>query len=150
MNPERVNLHATAVIVGGTGLLLRGPSGAGKSRLALSIIDHCRARGKFAVLVADDRVWLTPHGGRLVASAPEAIAGLVEIRAHGPAGIAHEPRAVIDRVVMLVDPADAPRHRAEARETLAGISLPRLDVPARDEDGAARAVLAWLEESQSG
>lgn len=143
---EPVNLHATALVAGGAGLLIRGPSGAGKSRLALALIDLCRARGRFAALVADDRVWLSAHGGRLVAAAPQPIAGLVEIRGYGPAPLAHEKRAVIDRLVVLVEPEDAPRHREDATGTVAGLglALPRLDLAARDAEGAARAVLAWL------
>lgn len=139
-----VNLHATALVAGGTGLLIRGPSGSGKSRLALALIELCHGRGRFAALIADDRVWISVHGGRLVATAPEAIAGLIEIRGYGPAALEYEKRAVIDRLVMLVDPEAAPRHRTDAVETLEGLVLPRLDLAARDAAGAARAVLAWL------
>ena len=50
-------LHATAVVVGESGVLLRGPSGAGKSSLALALIWAARERAGFAALVADDRVF---------------------------------------------------------------------------------------------
>ena len=43
-------VHATAVLVGADGVLIRGDSGAGKSALALALIE----RG--ARLIADDRV----------------------------------------------------------------------------------------------
>lgn len=140
----QINLHATALIAGGTGLLVTGRSGAGKSALALHLVESFRARGLFAALVADDRVWLAVRGGRLVAEAPEAIAGLIEIRGYGPAKLAFEKRAVIDRVVALVDPARAPRHREDAVETILGLGLPRLDLPEGDAAGAARALAAWL------
>lgn len=141
---RRRNLHATAMVLGGRGLLLFGPSGAGKSSLALHLLDLCGGRRVFACLVADDRVWVSARNGRLVAEAPEAIAGLVEVRGFGPAPFRHEGRAVIDGAVRLVDPASAPRHREDAADTILGIRLPRLDLRAGDEAGAARAVVAWL------
>ena len=55
-------------------------AGPGKSSLALAVVEHFRLRGRFAALVADDGVWLSVAAGRLVAEAPQAIAGLVEIR----------------------------------------------------------------------
>lgn len=141
---ERVNLHATVVVVGRAGLMIRGPSGAGKSALALALLDLCRARAVFSSLVADDQVWLSACGGRLIAEAPAPIAGLVEIRGYGPAPLAHERRAVIDRAVELVEPATAPRHRLDATESVLGVALPRLDLAQGDAAGAARAVAAWL------
>jgi serine kinase of HPr protein (carbohydrate metabolism regulator) len=55
-------------------VLIAGASGAGKSDLAMRLID----RG--AELVADDYVCLTVAGDRLIASAPERIAGKIELR----------------------------------------------------------------------
>lgn len=70
-------LHASAVAVGGHGLLIIGPSGSGKSALALRLI----ALG--AALVADDRTELTRDGGALVARCPAPITGLIEARGIG-------------------------------------------------------------------
>lgn len=39
------NVHATGLVLGKTGLILRGPSGAGKSLLALELLDAWEARG---------------------------------------------------------------------------------------------------------
>ena len=50
-------LHATALVVGESGVLLRGPSGAGKSSLALALIWAARERAVFAALIADDRAF---------------------------------------------------------------------------------------------
>lgn len=142
----RVNLHATALVAGATGVLVFGRSGAGKSSLALAAIDLARAGGRFAALVADDRVWVSAVAGRLVAEAPAAIAGLVEIRGCGPVPCPCEPRAVIDRAVRLVDAAGAPRVADEAAtETILGLALPRLDLAECRSAGGARALLAWLD-----
>jgi hypothetical protein len=65
------------VAIGGRAVLLGGPSGAGKSDLALRLID----RG--AALVSDDYTELRRIGGRLLARAPGAIAGRIEVRGLG-------------------------------------------------------------------
>jgi len=57
--------------------LIVGASGSGKSGLALDLM----ALG--ATLVSDDRVILSRAGDALVASAPPAIAGLIEARGIG-------------------------------------------------------------------
>ncbi len=80
MPPRAANsmLHASAVAVDGRAALILGSSGAGKSGLVLQVM----ARG--GVLVADDRVALRRDpDGRLLASAPEILAGLVEARGLG-------------------------------------------------------------------
>ena len=141
----RVNLHATAVVAGMAGVLILGPSGAGKSSLALALIALLHARKNFAALVADDRVWVSAAGGRLVAAVPEPIAGLVEVRGFGPAPAAFERRAVLDRAVRLVPRAAAPRVAdPDAVEVVLGIALPRLDLAEGDAAFAAPALAAWL------
>lgn len=72
-----MNLHATCVAHGGKGLLILGKSGAGKSSLALAMI----ALG--AVLVADDRTDIALMDGKLIASPPESLQGLIEARGIG-------------------------------------------------------------------
>ncbi len=72
-----VNIHATCVTIGRTGILLLGASGAGKSDLALQLIDGG------AKLVADDRTELYVARGRLCARAPASISGLIEVRGLG-------------------------------------------------------------------
>lgn len=138
------NLHATAIVAGECGILVTGRSGAGKSALAVTVVDMARARGHFAALVSDDQVWLEQRNGRLVAEAPDPIAGLLELRGYGPAPMAFERRAIVDRLVTLVDPASAPRYRDGACETVLGISLPRLALPERNAEASARAIVAWL------
>jgi serine kinase of HPr protein (carbohydrate metabolism regulator) len=96
-------IHASAVVVGDRGVLVRGASGAGKSSLALALVAAFGAR---AVLVADDRVALSAAGGRLVATAPAAIAGAMEVRGLGIIAAPHLSPAVIDLVVDLVPLAD--------------------------------------------
>jgi HPr kinase/phosphorylase len=92
----------------GAGILLRGPSGSGKSDLALRLIDGG------ARLVADDQTELRRSGSGLVASAPAAIAGLLEIRGIGivrcPAAASAPLRLVVDLV-----PSESIERLPEAR-----------------------------------
>jgi len=71
-------LHASAVAIGPSGLLITGPSGSGKSSLALELM----ALG--ATLVADDRVQVTSSSDAgVLMTAPEALEGLIEARGLG-------------------------------------------------------------------
>ena len=74
---SRVNVHATGLVLGKAGLILRGIPGAGKSLLALELLDEWEARELPGKLVSDDRVELeaTPQG--LVMHAPKTIEGLI-------------------------------------------------------------------------
>lgn len=141
---QRSNLHATAVVLGSQGILIFGPSGAGKTSLAFHLIDSAQAQGRFASFVSDDRVWLSIHNNKLIAEAPETIKGLAEVYFYGPAPIAHQAKAVIDGVIVLVDPASAPRYHEDTKEIIEGIALPRLTLPMRDSAGSTRAISAWL------
>lgn len=141
-----MNIHATAVVVDGKGLLITGKSGAGKTSLALTLIDMCRARQGRAFFIADDQVWLSTVNGRLVAEAPATISGLVELRGFGPASIANERRAIIDALVALDDNNNAPRVHLQERGLLQGVTLPKLTLPVVSSNGSARAILAWIGE----
>lgn len=77
--------HATAIAVAGRAALIVGKSGSGKSDLAL----RCLAVAPSglipnpAVLVADDQVMIERRGIALALSAPEQIAGKLEVRGLG-------------------------------------------------------------------
>ena len=118
-------VHATCVVVDEAGLLIRGDSGSGKSTLALALIERATLHGRFAALVADDRVHLSSTGGRVVARSHPATEGLVEIRGFGITAIPSLSAAVLRLVVDSVD--DAPRLPEPTREAiLCGIPLMRL------------------------
>ena len=70
-------VHTSCVAIGGRAVLLGGRSGRGKSDLALRLID----RG--AALVSDDYTFVRRVGGTLRASAPDTIAGKIEVRGVG-------------------------------------------------------------------
>lgn len=89
-------IHASCVAIDGRGVLLAGASGAGKSDLALRLID---GGGK---LVADDQVQLHVEDGRLVASPPSQLEGLLEIRFAGLIRLPFEKNVPIELVIDLV------------------------------------------------
>ena len=68
-------------------MLITGAAGSGKSATALQLM----ALG--AVLVADDQVEVTAHGGTLRAHAPDRLRGLIEARGAGLMQVACVPEA---------------------------------------------------------
>jgi serine kinase of HPr protein (carbohydrate metabolism regulator) len=98
-------------------VLIEGAPDSGKSSLALALID----RG--AVLIGDDAVRLDVREGRLLASPPPNIAGLIEIRG---VGLVEMPVAEEVPVALLIRLDHvAPRYVESAETvTLAGVALP--------------------------
>ncbi|PZN99214.1 MAG: hypothetical protein DCF30_12320 [Hyphomicrobiales bacterium] len=129
------SLHATTVVIGEAGVLIRGASGAGKSVLALALIGQARQAGLFSQLVADDRTALRACGGRLLARPVPPLEGLIERRGLGLTPEPHQPAVVVRLIVDLsgTEPARMPEPE-DLVDRLAGIDLPRLTVTGRAGD----------------
>lgn len=140
------SVHGTCVLVGASGVLLRGASGAGKSRVADLLVSAARGRGRFAAHVADDRVVVRTGAGRLLARAPEALAGLWERRGEGIVPIVAERAAVLRLVVDLLPAQDIERLPPpdDLSAEILGIRLARLVFPASDPAGVALTILSRL------
>jgi serine kinase of HPr protein (carbohydrate metabolism regulator) len=115
--PSTERVHASSVSIDGKIVLISGRSGSGKSDLALRLLD----RG--AMLISDDYTLVSRVDGGLIASAPETIAGKIEVRGVGlvdwPAG---DPGPVALMVVL-----DAPVSRMPdemIHRTVAGVEVP--------------------------
>jgi serine kinase of HPr protein (carbohydrate metabolism regulator) len=131
MTATSPTLHASAVLLGARAVLIRGPSGSGKSKLALALIEASGADGRlpFARLVADDRTHVEAVHGRVVARAPDELAGLIEVRGLGVRRLPYEPAGVVDLVVDLAaNDADRMPGLEQCEAEIAGIRLPRLPV----------------------
>ncbi len=125
-------VHATCVALRPRGkssvrawraVLLRGPSGAGKSDLALRLIE---AGGR---LVADDQTRIARRGRALLATAPAALAGLIEARGVGILKLARGQLlsgAPLSLLVDLVPTGHVERLPEPTTETLLGVDLPVL------------------------
>ena len=118
-------IHASAVLCGTQGIVIRGPSGSGKSRLALALLE----RAPFARLIGDDRITAVAVHGRLLLRPAPSLEGLLEIRGLGIRRVPFEPVAVAHLVVDL-GAADAERlpEPGASRTLIDGISLARLPV----------------------
>lgn len=129
---SKPTVHASCVLAGRSAILIRGPSGSGKSRLASALIEAGNnGTSPAARLVADDRVHLFAAHGRLLAAAPEAIQGKVELRGLGIRQVECEPLALVGLVVDLAAP-DAGRMPEDAANSveISGVTLSRLPVAA--------------------
>jgi len=93
-----MQLHASCAAWDGQGVLLIGPSGSGKSDLMLRLLDHGFE------LVADDRVEM--DGG--LARAPDALAGMLEVRGLGIVRLPFCAQARVALVVALGRPERLP------------------------------------------
>lgn len=127
--PAHLLCHGTALLYGSKGLLIRGASGLGKSQLAAHLLEHAHQHHRFAALISDDQVYLSARHGRLIARAPETIAGLMEIRGSGICTLANHTSGCLHVVVDLVagDTGD-PNSRMPRpdHDMMLGLSLPRI------------------------
>lgn len=124
------SIHASAVLTGTTGILIRGPSGSGKSRLAFDLILAGRA-GQIpaATLVGDDRVHVEARNGAVVVRPASNLKGLIEVRGLGIRRCAFAGEAQVRLVVDLAAPDGERLPSPEALTIqLCGVNLPRLPV----------------------
>ena len=91
--------------------------------------------GLFARLVGDDQLFLSAQNGRLRCTAPETIAGLVEVRGLGPTAMEFEAATIVDLHVRLAADGTAPRFAEAVSETLEGCVVKSLVLAGR---GSAR------------
>lgn len=124
MSEAAANVHGSGVVADGTGILLRGPSGSGKSILTLLLIEEMEG-----TLVADDRLDLVREGDEVMMSAPEAIAGMIELRGRGIIRLPHAQRAAVHLVVDLVPELIRLPEESSFVTDLMGVTLPRCPVP---------------------
>lgn len=131
-----VREHANCVVVDGVGVLLRGPSASGKSDLSLRLIDAG------AQLVADDYTQLELRDGRVVASAPAAIAGMIEVRGIGLVKVSNIASAEIGVVIDLRASDSIERAPTPAVCTYLGVQLPLYAVAALEPSAIVKVRLA--------
>ncbi len=131
-------VHGTTVEIDGKGVLLRGPSGSGKSDLALRLMD----RG--AKLVADDQTVLVAEHGHLLASPPDGIAGLMEVRGMGIVRVEYGTGVPLAVVVDLVSPQEVERMPEPSVVTYLDIALPSFCLSPFEASASAKVRLAAL------
>lgn len=122
------NVHATAIVIGTTGVLFFGSSGSGKSRMAFECLNEAKQKNIYSALVSDDQVFINVHQGQIVAEAPTVNIGKLELRHTGIVSCQNIKQAVIHIAVELVDENKSLRMPDnKATYSVAGsISLPKL------------------------
>lgn len=138
-------LHASCVVLGEHGVLLRGPSGCGKSDLALRLIDDG------AILLSDDYVELSANQDEIIAQPPPAIKGLIEVRGLGILRLPFCDQASIRLVVDVGETADI--HRLPAKrhielEEFPGFSMRYILVSPFEASAIAKIKLATTMKDQ--
>jgi serine kinase of HPr protein (carbohydrate metabolism regulator) len=128
-------LHASTVSLNGRAVLISGPSGSGKSDLALRLLD----RG--FILVSDDQTIVRKDGSRLVASAPPAIAGKLEVRGVGIVDVERIDNVPLALIVELT--GEIQRLPDDSRERLIlGVRVPLISVDATTASAPSKVALA--------
>ncbi len=120
-------LHASAIALPDGAVLLTGAAGSGKSSLLARLMESHEGQ-----LIADDRVEMTVDHHQLIAAAPRALQGLMELRG---LGIMRRPAIAaqkIDLVVALVAREKVPRVAEADYFEMKGIKIPRLHLHAFD------------------
>ncbi|MCH8081161.1 MAG: HPr kinase/phosphatase C-terminal domain-containing protein [Proteobacteria bacterium] len=118
--------HATCIEIDSRGILIEGPSGSGKSDLALRLM----SRG--AKLVSDDYVELASKGGHLTATAPEKIAGKMEVRGVGLVDVDYTNEVRIALLIELTPRDEIPRLPDPRHKELGGVRVPHFALEAFD------------------
>ncbi len=140
-------IHATAVVIGQAGILIRGPSRAGKSSLALALLAEATRLSLFGRLVGDDRIGVVRQGEMLVLRGHPAIQGKIEQRGKGILDVAFLPSAVAHYVIDLVPHGVAPA--SAANTCMEGVKLPLLTLPpALNAASRAALVMAILRKTE--
>lgn len=141
---EEALIHGTCLAIGGCGVLLLGEPGSGKSDLALRLIDGEGAGLSGAVrgarLVADDQVAIRRQEGKLIASAPPALAGKLEIRGIGIVDLEIERDVTLGLAVRLTPAAEIERlpDLARARMEILGLAIPLVLIDPEKASAPAR------------
>jgi HPr kinase/phosphorylase len=142
-------VHATAISLNGTAVLIRGKSGAGKSSLALQILEGTgtglTGEELKTMLISDDQTELAVREGQIFASPPQTIAGLLEIRGQGILTLPYAHEVPVSLVVDL-KPFDDISRLPEAQELtteILGHKIARIAIDPSQPSAAARLRVAW-------
>ena len=122
------NIHATLISYNNNGILFIGKSGTGKSDLALRMIMQNNA-----LLVSDDYVNLEVVDNHLYGTAPQEIAGKMEVRGLGIMPFNNKSREKITLCVELLEKReDVERLPMPEYCDFLGISVPKIKLYAFD------------------
>jgi HPr kinase/phosphorylase len=141
---DQAVIHGSCIALAELGVLLLGAPGTGKSDLVLRFLDHqgsgTSGRLRSARLVADDQVVVQRVGQELVASAPPALAGKLEIRGLGIVTVPAVAQVPLRLAVRLTPAAEIERipEPEKAEMDILGLTLPLILVDPEKPSAPAR------------
>jgi HPr kinase/phosphorylase len=145
---DSILMHATTVAINRMGIIILGPPGSGKSDLTLRLIDQPGFGTGHEVLaarlVADDQTFIRKTRGMLIASAPAALKGLLEIRGQGIVAVGTEDSATLCLAIVLKPEAEIGRMPDAPYTDILGVRLPRADIDPSRASAPARVRAALL------
>lgn len=125
------------------GVLITGPAQSGKSSLALQLLESG------GLLVSDDQTLVKPGSKGLIATAPAALAGLIEIHGYGIVQVPPEkvaPATTLSLSVAIIPP-ELPLERLpeQGGQQILSVKIPHLALRPHDPASVAkiRAVLRY-------
>jgi HPr kinase/phosphorylase len=146
---ETLRLHATTLSLNGTAVMIRGPSGSGKSDLALQVLESngtgLTGRIIATALVADDQSLLRREGNTILASCPDTIAGLLEVRGHDVLqleAVQNVPLVLVVDVRPFTQIERLPQPE-DMRTQILGIDIPNIMIDPAKPSAASRLRVAW-------
>lgn len=126
------HFRGTCVAIDGHGVLLRGELSAGKSDLALRLMDVG------AELISDDYTDLTAEDGRLLATAPATLHGLIEVRSIGVVRLTAGSAAPLVAVIDLLALGRMERMPPAKMEVILGVAVPLFQIAAAEASAVAK------------
>jgi serine kinase of HPr protein (carbohydrate metabolism regulator) len=135
------------VALGNHAAILRGESGCGKSDLALRFLALSGEGALRPALVADDRVWVEgKRDGWPIASAPDTIGGIIEVRGLGIAEMPFLAEVPLVLVCDLVEAEAVPRMPTDPweRTKIAGVEIAVLKLSAFEASAPLKLKMALL------
>lgn len=152
--PETLRLHATTIALNGTAVMIRGASGSGKSDLALQILESpgtgLSGHVFTTTLIADDQTVLRREGNTILASCPETIAGLLEVRGLDVIAVEAVQNVPLALVVDLKPFSQIERlpQPEDMQTQILGINIPAIAIDPSTPSAAARLRVAWAKLKQ--
>jgi HPr kinase/phosphorylase len=142
----RALVYGTCVAFGDRAALLRGESGSGKSDLALRFLALPNEGALRPLLVGDDQVFVEAQDGVVTVSAPETLAGLMEVRGLGILEMPSIPTARLVLVCDLVAAGQVPRLPPDPwdRTAVAGVDVASLKLSPFEASAPLKLKMALL------
>jgi HPr kinase/phosphorylase len=128
-------IHGTCVALNQKAVLICGKPGFGKSSLALQLID----RG--ATLIADDQTILILEKEKIMATAPLALKGLMEVREVGICSLSYQDKSPLKLCVDLCEENQLERLPKCNFAKHHGLRIPLLKLKKNDPLGAIKVEL---------